>query len=63
MNILSQQPPAQYFLRTIFTRSVFFPATQIYGTGEVDNNKENGAKVRGKRENRSPLSCLCWYFP
>lgn len=62
-NILSQQPPAQYFLRTIFTSLVAFPASQIYGTEEVDNNKENGAKVGGKGENRSPLSCRCWYFP
>lgn len=48
VNILSQQPPAQYFLRTIFTGLVAFPASQIYGTEEVDNNKENGAKVGGK---------------
>lgn len=54
MNVLSQQPPAQYFLRTIFTRVVVFPASQIHGTEKVGNNKERkwgkGRRQRGKQK-------------
>lgn len=55
VNILSQQPSYQYFLRTIFTRLVVFPASQISGTGEVDHNKERKpGKGRGQRGKWKP---------
>lgn len=57
MNVLSQQPPAQYFLRTIFTRLVVFPASQILGTGKVGNNKERkwGKDRRQRAKQKSSI--------